>query len=238
MRFTKLILPALLLVLLAVPVHAQDEWKKIAPFGEPFTVSMPTAARMVDRVVPLSETSKVPARVLYSLANGRRYAVVMFRRTTPVTDREVRNNPPLPPGASDRNPPLANFAEFVTAMEWSLTKGGEQTGTLTPDKDFDEGRAVKQYELQIGSTSSVVRFLEAGNSLYAQLVIGADKNDPDARRFLSSFQIGKTNNDDEPNVTNVIATSEGGNASQDLPPEPWPGRAAPISGGVLNGKAG
>ncbi|HEX6190440.1 MAG TPA: energy transducer TonB, partial [Pyrinomonadaceae bacterium] len=131
-----------------------------------------------------------------------------------------------------------NFAEFVTAMEWSLTKGGEQTGTLTPDKDFDEGRAVKQYELQIRDTKSVVRFMEAGDSLYAQFVIGADKTDPDARRFLDSLEVGKTNNDDEPNVTNVIATSEGGNASQDLPPEPWPGRAAPITGGVLNGKAG
>ena len=54
---------------------------------------------------------------------------------------------------------------------------------------------------------------------------------------MTSFQIGKINNDDEPKVTNVIATSEGGSASQDLPPEPWSGRFSPISGGVLNGKA-
>ncbi len=173
-------------------IRAQDNWKVIAPFGESFTVSMPTSAQMVVRVVPLTETEKVPARVLYSLARGRRYAVVMFRRTTDACCPQL---PPPPPGPPNRPPPLSNFAEFVTAMEWSLTKA--QTGKVILDKDFsDQARVAKQYELQINDTTGVVRFVEAGNSFYAQFVIGADKNDLEARRFLSSLQIGKTNNDD------------------------------------------
>lgn len=237
MRFTKLVLPALLLLAFSGPVHTQGDWKKIAPFGESFTVSMPTAARMFVRMVPLSETQRVPARVLYSMANGRRYGVAMFRRTTPVTDREVRNNPLPPPGAPHRNPPLTNFAEFVTAMEWSLAKG-EESGTLTLDKDFaNNGGAVKQYELQIRETKGVVRLMEAGNSMYAQFVVGAEKMDPDSRRFLDSFAVGETNDNEEPNVTNVIAISEGESARQELPPEPWPRPFNPIMGGVLNGKA-
>lgn len=220
MRFTKLFVPVLLLLLFSVPVHAQEDWNKIAPLGESFTVAMPTFAHSASRVIPLSATKSVPARVLYSVANGRRYAIASFVRTT-----------------GDRMPALSNFPEFAIAMEWSLTSAEGTTGSLTFHQDLSEGSTIiKQYHLKLGENEGVARFIATETSLYALVVIGADANDSDARRFLNSFVVGKMNNDDEPDATKVI-TRSGGYADQELLPEPWPRKSSPISGGVLNGKA-
>lgn len=203
-----------------LPGHAQERWNRIAPLGESFTVMMPTFAHGVSRVIPLSATRSVPARVLYSVANGRRYAIASFVRTT-----------------DERVPALSNFPEFAVAMEWSLTSAGGAGGSLTFHEDLSEGSTIsKQYHLQVGEHKGVARFIATENSMYALVVIGADASDSDARRFLTSFVVGKMNNDDEPEATKVI-TRSGGYADQELPPEPWPRKASAISGGVLNGKA-
>ncbi|MFY9619332.1 MAG: energy transducer TonB [Pyrinomonadaceae bacterium] len=220
MRLLKLIGLASTLLLCSVSVQAQEQWKKIAPLGESFTVTMPTVAQNVSRVVPLSATRTVPARVLYSVANGRRYAIASFVRTT-----------------DDRVTALSNFPEFAIAMEWSLTSAEGTNGSLTFQQDLSEGSTIiKQYHLQLGEHKGVARFIATKAWLYALVVMGADANDSDAQRFLKSFVTGKMNNDDEPDITNVI-TKSGGYSAQELPPEPWPRKAAPITGGVLNGKA-
>ncbi|HEX5703373.1 MAG TPA: energy transducer TonB [Pyrinomonadaceae bacterium] len=220
MRLSKLIGLALTLLIYSVSIHAQEQWKKIAPPGASFTVTMPTVAQSVTRVVPLSATRTVSARVLYSVAHGRRYAIASFVRTT-----------------DDRVPALSNFPEFATAMEWSLISAEGTPGSLTFHQDLSEGSTIiKQYHLQLGEYKGVARFIATETSLCALVVLGADANDSDARRFFTSFALGKMNNDDEPDVTNVINKS-GGYSVQELPPEPWPRKAAPITGGVLNGKA-
>lgn len=218
MRRLKPIGLALTLLICSVPIHAQEQWKKIAPLGEPYTVLMPTFAHNVSRLIPLSETDSLPTRVLYSVSTGRRYAIVSFVR--------------------GQTPTLSNFPEFVLAMEWSLTKGEGARGSVTFDEDFSEGsRIVKQYKLQLGEYKGVARFIAADDSFYAMVVTGADANDSDARRFLESFTLGKTNDDDEPSVTKVI-TKSGAYADHQQPPEPWPRAfSTPISGGVLNDKA-
>lgn len=220
MRLSRRIVFASLLLMFSVPVHAQEDWKKIAPFGESFTVLMPTLAQNVSRAIPLSATRSAPARVLYSVANGRRYSIASFVRTT-----------------GDRMPALSNFPEFALAMEWSLTSAEGTPGSLTLHEDLSDGsKIIKQYHLQLSEYKGVARFIATETSMHALVVIGADVNDSDARRFLNSFVVGKLNNNAEPDATKVI-TMPDGNADQELPPEPWPRKAAPISGGVLNGKA-
>ena len=220
MRFLKLIGFALTLLICSQSINAQAQWQKIAPLGESFTVEMPTWANGVSRVILLSATKSVPARVLYSVANGRRYAIASFVRTT-----------------DDRVLALSNFPEFAMGMEWSLTSAEGTTGSLTFQQDLSSGSTIiKQYHLQLGEHRGVARFIATETWLYALVVIGADANDSDAQRFLTSFLIGKTNKDAEPDATKVI-TRSGGYADQELPPEPWPRKANPISGGVLNGKA-
>ena len=220
MRLLKLIALVSTLLVCSVSVPAQEQWKKIAPFGEAFTVAMPTAAQSVSRVILLSATKSVPARVLYSVANGRRYAIASFVRTT-----------------DERMPALSNFPEFATAMEWSLTSAEGTTGSVTFLQDLSAGPTIiRQYHLKLGENEGVARFIATETSLYALLVIGAEESDSEARRFLNSFVVGKLNNDDQRDVTNTI-TRPGGYEDKELPPEPWPRKSNPISGGVLNGKA-
>lgn len=212
---------ALVAVLLAssLSIRAQDDWKKIAPVGESFTVSMPTTAGSVSRVVPLSASDSVPTRVLFSISNGRRYMLVSFEKTTP-----------------DRTRALSSFDEFIKAMEWSLANFEGQPRSLDFDPaSSDDSQMVRQYHLKLGDYNGVVRLLGREKTFFAQVIIGADANDPDTKRFLTSLRFGSTNNDDEPKVSNVYALS--GPANTDLPPEPWPKSFSPISGGVLNGKA-
>lgn len=137
---------------------------------------------------------------------------------------------------AERRRALSSFPEFMSAMEWSLT-GTESRPALVFDENLsDESGIVKQYQLQLGDYKGVARLMANATSLYAQLIIGADKNDPDARRFLDSFIVGKANANDELTATNVISISEG-STNDELPPEPWSRRFSPINGGVLNGRA-
>ena len=56
MRLLKLIGLVSTLLVCSVSIPAQEQWKKIAPFGEAFTVAMPTSAQSVSRVIVLSAT--------------------------------------------------------------------------------------------------------------------------------------------------------------------------------------
>ena len=221
MKLQKLVLVLSFLLVSSLTIRAQDDWKKIAPSGESFTIAMPTAAVEGTRRIEVSNDEWVPARVYSSLADGRRYVVASFVRTT-----------------LNRTPALSSVNAFLKAMEWSLTKAEGQTATLTFAENLsDESGVAQQYQLQIGNYPGVAQFIGNEESFYALMVIGADKNDSDAQRFLRSFLVGKPNEDDEPGKTNVIAILEGEAASLELPPEPWPKKFAPITGGVLNGKA-
>jgi TonB family protein len=218
-RLMKLSLLTCLLLSCPTQVRSQSEWQKIAPLGESFTFLMPTPARSVSRLVPIGDKNAVPARVFYSLAGGRRYMFVSFARTSP-----------------DRMPALSSFDEFTRAMEFSFASKQGEIKSLTFDTDLSDGsRFVRQYDLQMGEYKGVARFTANEKSFYAQIVIGADKNDSDVQRFLTSFRVVSDN--DDPDATNVVTLSEGATGSPDLPPDPWPGRFSPISGGVLNGKA-
>lgn len=218
MKLIRLLVAAFLFV--CVPaVSAQQQWQKIAPVGESFTVLMPTKAVEVSRIIPLNDKDSVPERVYYSLVGGRRYMVVSFVRTSP-----------------DRVLALSSFTEFMRGMEQSFKGKEGENKSLTFDTNLsDESGIVKQYRLQLGQYSGVARFMGDEKNFYAQMVIGADDNDPDARRFLTSFGVGQTNHD--PEATNVVTISKAEPASQEIPPEPWPLPIAAMSGGVLNGKA-
>src|SRR5260370_40782217 len=64
---------------------AQDEsWQRIAPVGESFTVTMPTRALEVSRLIPLNDRDSVSERIYYSLDGGKRYMVVSFLIKYPV----------------------------------------------------------------------------------------------------------------------------------------------------------
>jgi TonB family protein len=213
---TKINLSVALLFVFLTPVLGQDDWKKIAPVGESFTVSMPTAATVVSRVIPLNEESWVPERVYYSITNNRRYMIVSFSRTRP-----------------DQTPALSSFTGFTRVMERSFVSKDNEIRSLTFEQNLsDESGVVKQYHLQLGDYRGVAQFIGVEKNFYALMVIGADETDANVRRFLNSFELGPIN---DSSASDNVETIDGNGPA--IPPEPWPKPFTYISGGVLNGKA-
>jgi len=212
----KVSLSVSLLFLFLGSAEAQDEWKKIAPVGESFTVSMPTAATVVSRLIPLNEQSWVPERVYYSITNNRRYMIMSFNRTRP-----------------DQTPALSSFTEFMRVMERSFVSKDNEIRSLTLEQNLsDESGVVKQYHLQLGDYRGVAQFIGVDKNFYVLMVIGADESDSNAQRFLNSFEVGPVNgNSESDNVEAIDGTGP------TIPPEPWPKPFTYINGGVLNGKA-
>jgi TonB family protein len=215
---------------LVAAVASQEAWQKIAPVGESFTVLMPTRADEATRRIPLSESDWIPERVYYSLANGKRYMVMSFVKTS-----------------LDRVPALSSFNNFLRSMEQAF-KGSEKeiSKSLAFDRDISfEGLIVKQYHVKLGEYPGVARFLGTDKGFYALMAIGADESDIEVARFLSSFALGEVNTSTESSgviVTTLLdpvipASGPPDHSSVSLPPEPWPRTVGPIIGGVVNGKA-
>jgi TonB family protein len=137
---------------------------------------------------------------------------------------------------------LSSFESFVTGIEYSFrTRQGEVIGSLVPDQAvaLSEGEG-RQYRVQLGGYPGVLRLVGKDNAFYVLMVVGADENEADTQRFLSSFVVGPVNTsldssgvivDTPPNATQIEE------ALKALPLGPWSHRGAPISGGILNGKA-
>jgi TonB family protein len=203
----------------------QESWQKIAPVGESFTLLMPTQAVEASRRIPLNDQDSVRERVYYSVAEGKRYMVVSFMKTTP-----------------DRAAALSSFDNFMLGIEQSFKVNEKEISkSLAFDRDVPfEGGTCKQYHIKLGEYSGIARFVGTDNAFYALMVIGSDKNGAQVQRFLSSFALGAANTNAE--LSGVILDTPANAAALErvraaLPPEPWPNTAGPIIGGVLNGKA-
>lgn len=218
------------LVLASLPLAAQQSWQKIAPVGESFSVLMPDKAKETTRIISLTEKDWIPGRVYSSMANGKRYMVMSFLKTSP-----------------DRLLALSSFENFLSGIERAF-KGSEKelSKSLIFDRDVSlESYAARQYHIKIGDYPGVARFLGTDKAFYGLMVIGAEEDDTEALRFLSSFRLGEVNSNSAASGIIVAIPIDFGNASTSAtngsadssPPEPWPRTAAPISGGVLNGKA-
>ncbi|MEO8435526.1 MAG: energy transducer TonB [Pyrinomonadaceae bacterium] len=206
-------------------IAQQPSWQKIAPVGESFTILMPAKAYEGSDLIPLTEEDPVPGHEYYTLSGGKRYMVVSFMKTS-----------------GDKVPALSSFTNFMHAIERGFKSNEGETRRLTFDDNIsDESGIVMKYHLKLGEYPGVARFLGSGNAFYALMVIGAEENDPDALRFMSSFVLGKINtNSLSSGITVPLVTVVGVNpdgAKRDdspSPPDPW---SRPITGGVLNGRA-
>lgn len=206
---------------LAAARGIQDTWQRIAPVGESFSVLMPKAASEGSRRIPLDNKGTYIGRVYYCTANSKRYEIMSFAKTKP-----------------EWHDALESLERFVIGIEVSLKS---TKNTLVFDRELSAAeRPVRQYNLTIGKYSGVARLIGAGNWFYVVMVIGAESTSAEADQFLSSFTVGPANTES----TNVMVDGEAylnvdsaRAPDTELPPEPWPDRMRPISGGILNGKA-
>jgi TonB family protein len=230
-----LFLTAVLAMALALSSHvarvlsSQETWQKIQPVGESFTILMPTLAKEGTRVVPLSPDDSVPARVYYSVADGRRYLVMSFQKTE-----------------AERTPLLSGFDVFMKGVEQSFkSKMMTSADSLVFDREIMSGGSNgRQYQMKLGRHAGIAQFLETEKAFYGLMVIGSDEKNVEVERFLSSFALVPTNSKSESSGVIVdpldygrSVTSSSANSADVVPPEPWPKPARPIIAGVLNGKA-
>lgn len=218
---------------------SQEGWLRIQPVGESFAVLMPTRAKEGTRIVDLGAADHVTARLYYSIADGKRYLVMPFRKTS-----------------SESTPHLTSFDVFIKGVERSL--GINETDSLAGlvfDRELrsNEGNG-RQYKIKLRNHKGVARLVETEKVFYAVMVIGAGEDTVEAKRFMSSFAPGSINPDSE--STGVIVNpsdyrrpddnpqsvysrahdkpNSGG--AETVPPEPWPRVFTTIHAGVLNGK--
>ena len=234
-----LIISLLLLSVVAALAQTQTAWQEVAPPNEEFTVLMPAREREVSRVLPFADNLKLVCPVYEVSADGLHYMVVSFRKL------EQKGQPVI----------LRTFDNFSKGFEHSVRQSRERDGNrLEGEEDFTlEGMKIRPYRVRMSGKKGIARLYEAPQHFYAVVVLGATYGDARVDRFLKSFKV-KTgapepkkpsdNADDMTELMAMAAPTPVVQTPQSATPEaPWPinrpGRLprAPISGGVLNGKA-
>jgi TonB family protein len=221
-----IILVGILVLVGSILTRSQERsWKTIAPFGESFRVMMPVEAVEFSLLIPLNDKDSIRERVYESVAANKRYLVASFIKTHP-----------------DRLVALSTFESFITGIQQSFSgREGDSVKSLIYDRDVSTsaGRG-KEYRVTLGDYSGTARFLETDKAFYALIVIGAQQDDPDVQRFLTSFTLSESNTDSQ--SRGVIVDTPANAAAQERvrsspPPGPWTRTSSPIMGGVLNGRA-
>ncbi len=216
------VLKSVFLVLLCcVMAFAQDlEWKTISPGGEEFTVEMPGLPTRVGRIIPTEKDIKLGPTVYDLVAKNVRYQILSF------------NKVPKSPV-----PMLQHFNLFVEGFQRAFVDGNDRrnNSVVIEKAMMSGGRAAQQFQLKMDKHDGLLRLYDGKYHFYAVMIIGGGESDPLVSRFLSSFKLGKMHTPQLPDK------SIGDAVQPNNPPEPWsgqlPANMAPISAGVLNGKA-
>lgn len=231
-----------LLLLSTVGASAQQQatWQEITPLNEEFSVRMPGSEREVSRVLLVADQLRLVRPVYEVSADGLHFMVVSF-------DKWQRDGQPES---------LKTFEGFSGGFEHAVRQSRERDGnTIEREEDFTlRGMKIRPYRVRMSGKDGVARLYEAPKHFYAVVVLGATYGDARVDRFLRSFNV-KTGEpeperrDDSDDLIDLMTMADPkpvGQTPQVAPPEePWPinrpervpGVRAPISGGVLNGKA-
>jgi len=209
------------LVICSATVFAQEpQWQKIVPGGEEYTVEMPGQATRTNQLIPIEGSLKLSPGVYDLVVNNIRYQIMAFNKSS-----------------ESSVPMLRDFDAFVKGFQSAFLNAKSQGDrSLTFERDVTvKDLSAQQFKLQIGDYEGLVRLYDAKSHFYAVMIIGGAENDATVGRVLNSFKLGKMNKFELPDKTASSAQQPV------LPPEPWtrglPPNMAPISGGVLNGKA-
>jgi TonB family protein len=209
------------LLICSATVFAQDpQWQKIAPGGEDYTIEIPGQATRISQLIPIEEGIKLMPGVYDLVVNNIRYQILAFNKSS-----------------ESSVPMLRDFDVFVQGFQSAFLNAGSQGDrSLTFERNVTvKDLSARQFKLQIGNYEGLVRLYDGKSHFYAVMVIGGAENDATVGRVLNSFKLGKMNKFELPDKTASSAQQPA------LPPEPWtrglPPNMAPITGGVLNGKA-
>lgn len=250
---------SLLLVLVALPTsawaqnNAMADWEKLRPEGEEFSISIPRNST--------AETSKEPYHKmtlntrLYMSAEpkGPVYAVASMSG--------IKANPAQYTAMERLNSYVDAFKHWFPQK----VRGKDAIATiaLVGEKSLN-GHQGRDYRIAIGDLSGSLQVYATRRRFYAVVALNTKKDAALQKQFLSSFELQQKSMDatasasvaaQEPGELEAVAnprgakpesrvgsegTSEAGEDAKPNDPTTTTGqqpRRAPISGGVLNGKA-
>jgi TonB family protein len=236
-----LIISLLLLAAVTALAQKQPTWREVAPPNEEFSVLMPgrpLGQFGVSRVLPFGDALRLVRPVYEVSIDGLHFMVVSFDKW------ELKGQPEL----------LKTFDGFSKGFEHAVRQSREIDGnTLESEEDFTlKGMKIRPYRLRMSGKEGVARLYEAPQHFYAVIVLGATYGDARVDRFLRSFKVmtgapepeRPDDADDSTALMTLVTPQPVDQTPQPDPPEgPWPihrptrALRAPISGGVLNGKA-
>jgi TonB family protein len=229
-----------LLLLMSTIASAQKKvtWREVSPPHEEFAALMPGQELAVRRVLPVADEMKITCPVYEVSADDLHFMVVSFNKW------EREGQPVL----------WKTFDGFSKGFEHAVRQSRRRDdNTAAGEEDFTlKGMKIRPYHVRMDGKKGVARLYEAPRHFYAVIVLGATYGDERVDRFLKSFKV-KTGEPEPEKPDNAVDMSAlmtmvpprpvDPTPQAPAPEGPWPiyrppnAPRAPISAGVLNGKA-
>ncbi|HLO01208.1 MAG TPA: TonB family protein [Pyrinomonadaceae bacterium] len=257
MRLFFLRLPVVFLFLLTIgssAAHAQSapaaaataDWETLRPEGEEFSVLMPKGSTFQTSKEPYHKMELNTRTYLFSSkSSGPVFAVVSLSG--------IKSNPALYTEMQRLN---SYVDAFKTLFAPKIRKDAIAKLTLVGEKNL-QGHPGREYRLTIGDLAGTAQVFATRKRFYSLVYLNTKKDDALQEQFLSSFVLpekGETPPTAAVQTPSVAdeGTASGGtsdtapakpaaNAERESRPDDAaraePGKRAPISAGVLNGKA-
>lgn len=235
-----------LLTIASAQTGATPDWETLRPEGEEFSVLMPKGSTFETSKEPYHKMELNTRTYLSNSKPGPVFAVVSLSG--------IKSNPALYTEMQRVNSYVDAFKTFFPPK---IRKDAIVKLTLVGDKTL-QGNAGREYRLTIGDLTGTAQVFATRKRFYSIVYLNTKKDDATQAQFLSSFVLpekgGELSATATPQTPNVLsegpataapaeaATSKRAENEEPKPDEPQragtePGKRAPISAGVLNGKA-
>jgi TonB family protein len=222
------------------------DWETLRPEGEEFSVLMPKGSAFETSKEPYHKMELNTRTYLSNSKAGPVFAVVSLSgiKSNPAQYTEVQR--------------INSYVDaFKVLFASKVRKEAIAKLTLVGEKSL-QGNAGREYRMTLGDLSGTVQVFATRKRFYSIVYLNTKKDDPIQEEFLSSFvlpersvELSATATPQSPAVSTegpaTVAPADASAAkpaaNQDPKPEDpqraaiEPGKRAPISGGVLNGKA-
>ena len=223
---------------------AKLDWETLRPEGEEFSVQLPKGSTFETSKEPYHKMELNTRTYLSNTKPGPVFAVVSLSG--------IKSNPALYTEMQRMNSYVDAFKTFFVPK---IRKDAIAKLTLVGDKSL-QGNPGREYRLTIGDLNGTAQVFTTRKRFYSIVYLNTKKDNATQEQFLSSFVLPEKSEQTAAASQPPNALPEGGiNAptadaantkrpeNEDIKPdEPQrtptePGKRAPISAGVLNGKA-
>jgi len=220
---------------------ATPQWETLRPEGEEFSVLMPKGSTFETSKEPYHKMELSTRTYLHNSKPGPVFAVVSLSG--------IKSNPALYTEMQRIN---SYVDAFKTLFAPKIRKDMIAKLTLVGEKTL-QGNAGREYRMTIGDLAGTAQVFATRKRFYSIVYLNTKKDDAIQEEFLSSFVLPEKGATvaANPSVSSeapvTAAPAEAATAKPNANEEPKPdeaqrpgtdpGKRAPISAGVLNGKA-